>query len=298
LPTELFRTNDFLVRAVSGFGSSTCMVCFDGLQDVHTLDRPGFGERFFAQAAVDAIHFVIRDNAWYQYEQMEEALDRVAVALASYDRVLTYGSSMGGYAAIRFGGRLKADTAVATSPQYSIDARVVPFETRWRDEAKRLDFKVEARFSSGFARRSYVFYDPYDPDNRHVDLYRGHTDVIDVRILGCGHSSIGYLAEAGLLPECALSLIQGTFDAVSFSLRARQRRRWVAQRYLVLADRSRLLRTRIALVRKAREIKPDEVPILIKLGNLLEQDRQFSEAADCFARAAQIASDHPLMRDD
>jgi hypothetical protein len=202
---------------------------------------------------------------------------------------------MGGYAAIRFGGRLKAESAIAMSPQYSIDPRIMPFETRWKADAERLAFDVEARFSSGFARRSYIFYDPYDRDRHHVDLYRRHTEVIDVRVPRCGHSSTGYLAEAGLLRERALGFIDGSFDPVAFGRQARQRRRSVAHRYLVLADRARHPKVRIAFTRKARERKPDQVSVLVKLGGLLEQDRQFSEAADCFARAAQIAPDHPLV---
>ena len=53
-------------------------------------------------------------------------------------RVMTYGSSMGGYAALRFARALRADAILALSPQYSIDPAVVPWEDRWRQDGARI----------------------------------------------------------------------------------------------------------------------------------------------------------------
>ena len=107
---------------------------------------------------------------------------------------------MGAYAAIRLGGLVGATTAIALSPQFSLDPRVAPFEDRWPVEARRLDYEIERRLArTGFVPSAYVFYDPSDPDARHADLFRPQLEVRDVRLPDCGHPVTGFLAEVGLL---------------------------------------------------------------------------------------------------
>ena len=144
---EIYRSADLLVRPRIGYESPFCVVTFDSFTDRRTLDREGFGEAFLASRAVNAIHVLSRDNDWYLLPDIELALDAAAKAAASFDRVSAYGSSMGAYAAIRLGGLAGASTAIALSPQFSIDPRLVPFEDRWDPDARRLNFEIERRLA-------------------------------------------------------------------------------------------------------------------------------------------------------
>jgi hypothetical protein len=185
---EIYRSADLLVKARTGYESSLCVVTFDAFTDRRTLDRAGFGENFFDSRGVNAVHVLSRDNDWYLFPDIELALDAVAKATASFDRVSAYGSSMGAYAALRFGGLAGARTAIALSPQFSIDPRLVPFENRWDPDARRLDYGIERRLATkGFVPSADVFYDPGDRDARHVELYRDCLEVRDVRLPDCGH---------------------------------------------------------------------------------------------------------------
>jgi hypothetical protein len=160
---EIYRSADLLVRTRIGYESPFCVVTFDSFTDRRTLDREGFGEAFLASRAVNAIHVLSRDNDWYLLPDIELALDAAAKAAASFDRVSAYGSSMGAYAAIRLGGLAGASDAIALSPQFSIDPRLVPFEDRWDPDARRLDFEIERRLAlKGFVASADVFYDPSD----------------------------------------------------------------------------------------------------------------------------------------
>jgi hypothetical protein len=125
---EIYRSHDLLVRGRTGYETPFCVVTFDSFTDRRTLDREGFGEAFFASRGVNAVHVLSRDNDWYLLPDIELALEAAAKATASFDRVSAYGSSMGAYAAIRLGGLAGASTAIALSPQFSIDPRLVPFE--------------------------------------------------------------------------------------------------------------------------------------------------------------------------
>jgi hypothetical protein len=68
---------------------------------------------------------------------------------------------MGAYAALNFARPLRADRVLSMMPQYSIDPKKVPFETRWRAEA------AQTRFIFDFMdqplkpdAKAYIVYDP------------------------------------------------------------------------------------------------------------------------------------------
>src|SRR5271165_505635 len=159
---DVFRSDDFVARAVVGFNSQICVVTFDSYSDTRTLERAGFGEHFFEQHCIDAIHVIARSNEWYQHNEILEICRAIADITKNYERVYTYGSSMGGYAAIRLGESVHARAAVALSPQFSVDKAVVPFEHRWKGDAQRISFAVERRQVESFAPLAYVSYDPFD----------------------------------------------------------------------------------------------------------------------------------------
>ena len=105
---------------------------------------------------------------------------------------------MGGYAAIWFGGWAGAHAAFPLSPQFSIDPKRVPFETRWTHDARRVRFVHED--DTRAVPMAVVVYDPLiTADARHVELLRELTNVVDVRLPCSGHPSTGYLADLGLL---------------------------------------------------------------------------------------------------
>jgi hypothetical protein len=141
--TDIYVSQDLRAFSSLGFCSGTIVVTFDSYTDARHLDRSGFAEHFLHSRQIDAIHIISRDNDWYQYPELPQAAKVVAEITSQYGRVVAYGSSMGGYAAIRFGAMVGATTAVALSPQYSIDPRSVPFETRWTADAARVKFIFE-----------------------------------------------------------------------------------------------------------------------------------------------------------
>ncbi len=126
---DIFRSAELLVRDLRRHASACCVVTFEPNTDNRTLDRPGFGEVFFDINSIDAIHVIPRNNDWYQYPEIVEACHRVRELTACYPHVVAYGQSMGGYGAIRLGGRVGAHLALAISPQFSIDPAVRPLRT-------------------------------------------------------------------------------------------------------------------------------------------------------------------------
>src|SRR5262245_55003341 len=262
--TEIFRTGNLVARYHGSFGKNNLIITFYPYSDTFSLDVRGFGEGFFARRAIDCIHIIPRENNWYQDPDLLEAIETVRRFAAPYDKVITYGSSMGGYAEIRFGARTGSDVALAISPQYSIDPSVVSFDQRWLADASQLDFSLERGWASPFVRKAYVVYDPADIDRRHLDLYRrSGTEIVDISLKNGGHPAIGVLADLGLLGKLVLGVLDGTLTPGAIVREAHARRRESAWYFTNLSLRCRSKSRREIFARLAYEKAPEKLEFIV-----------------------------------
>jgi hypothetical protein len=138
------------------------------------LAAAGFGQHYMWTAGLDAVHVIPADNHWYQHAEMPAVLRAVDAfrRARGYARLVTYGFSMGAYAAVNFCGVLEASDAVALMPQATLDPALLPGETRWRREAAALRYtQHHLRPEAPAATRCLVLYDPLYPlDAQHVRL--------------------------------------------------------------------------------------------------------------------------------
>src|SRR5690606_2946301 len=98
--TELYRSDTLCVRAFPGRDRSRWFITFDHLREEPSLDRAGFGEEFFRTRGISLVTVIGSGNDWYQYPDIERALDVTRRSLAGARARIVYGSSMGGYAAV------------------------------------------------------------------------------------------------------------------------------------------------------------------------------------------------------
>lgn len=293
---EVFRSPELLVKDMRQHASACCVVTFESYTDSRTLDRAGFGEVFFDTNGIDAIHVIPRNNDWYQYAEIDEACRRVHELTATYPHVVAYGQSMGGYGAIRLGGRVGAQVALAISPQFSIDPAITPFEPRWAGDSARIDFGIERRAGHAFIAKAYVAYDPHDLDARHVELYRPHTEIVDIRLLNCGHPASAFMADTGILQSTILDLCRGTPDIPALCARARQARHGSPILYANLAARCRHVPRRVRLSAKASALSPGDPSLLGQYAFTLAHNHQFDEALAIFETARADGSLNAQMR--
>ena len=291
----IFEIRDLLVRFVRAGGGGLCAVSFSSFTDEPQLDRPGFGESFLRDCGYDAIHVINRTNVWYQYPEMPDALRAIREAASRYAEVFTYGSSMGGYAAIRFAEAVGARTAIAISPQYSVAPKVVPFERRWRALARRIDFSRETRCPGSAVVEPLVFYDPCDLDARHFELIaRAFPRTTGIRLWHAGHPAGAYLSEARILTLAITAILERRFDPRAFEREAHAKRRLSGQYFFTLARRQPAWRAgaKLRLAAMAAERREDAA-YLIYLSLLTEQAGDLCAAEALLRRAADVLPDHP-----
>ncbi len=254
----LFESRDLLVRHVPAGDAVRHVVTFDCYHDDRTLARPGYGEEYFARHGIAATHLLSRDNDWFQYPELPDALAAMRAAPSGAGSVLAYGSSMGAYAAVRFADAAGATAALALSPQYSIDPAKTPFERRWGQDRRRLrplpalDGPIRSRI------RPVVVYDPHGMDRPHADRIARDTPIQRLRLPFAGHPVGSYLQEAGLLHGLVMEALDGTLDVAAFERAARAARRGMAIYHVVLAERQPRSRPRwaVAVAQRAVALKP------------------------------------------
>ena len=274
------------------------VVTFDSLSVDLRLDRPGFGEAWLAQNGYDAVHVVSSRNAWYQDRDMPALVEAVRSFGARGRRVVTYGSSMGGYAAVRFAGRLGAQAAVALSPQVGIDPAVAPWETRWTEYAYGLAFDDAGRWTEERPDRVFVLYDPANTDRLHAEALAASHQVVAVPVPHAGHPTGTFLAEAGLLSDTVQSMIEDRFDPQRFRARMREGRRRSAAYHARLAEAQPPRRAALALrlAREAARLSPGAAAYHVALAKRLADTGDRAAAEASLRRAYARAPDDPIVR--
>ena len=290
----LYRSPDLLVRHVPAADPSRHAATFDCYHDERTLDRPGFGEDYFARHGIAATHLLSRDNDWFQHPELPKALAAMRAAASGAGSVLAYGSSMGAYAAVRFADAVGATAVLALSPQYSIDPAKAPFERRWGQDRRRLRFLPALDGPIRCRVRPVVAYDPSGLDRHHADLIARDMPVQRLRLPYAGHPVGGCLQEAGLLHGLVMDTLDGTLDAAAVERAARAARRTLASYHGNLAACQPAVRPNlaIALALRAVALDPGRPESHLALALRLSAAGRHAEALAAHGRVAELER-HP-----
>lgn len=179
------------------------------------LRREGFGVGFATRRGYDVVAFKCRDDSWFQRIE-PDVLHAVARRSADHSFVATYGSSMGGFAAIAFSGILRADLVIAISPQYAID---LPFDRRWAAQAAAIGpFRHTITPETAHGGRLVLIYDDHDAaDLAQVEKIRQETNfatLTDLVVPFSGHPAGHFLAQTGQISRVIGALLDGEDDVV------------------------------------------------------------------------------------
>ena len=210
------------------------VVTFDNLANVNDTSpaREPWAYRFVRESGASHLAVMARRKDWYRCAQLIAHLQGMAEAgvFAEPDRVWLTGTSMGGFGALAFASLAPGATVIAFSPQTTLDATLVPWETRFgMGRARNWSLPhSDAAFEIDDAARVFVLYDPFfAPDRRHVARLEGDS-VIHLRTWCAGHFSPVFLRRAGLLKPVMQHALDGTLTPELFYglYRARRRLPW------------------------------------------------------------------------
>lgn len=297
LPEILFRSDHIEIRRIRAGDGRHQVVTFESYHDDPGFDRTGFGEGFFARSGLSAIHILTVGNDWYQYPEIEDALAVIRAAVAVADRVLAYGSSMGGYAAIRFADAIGATHVLSLSPQYTIDPRIMRGDRRWWWDQERVAFLPAYNGPIACSAEITLAYDPtIKLDERHAALIRRDVPVRELPLDHAGHPVTTVMSELGLLQSMALTYASGPIDLAAiqaeFAARRDQSPMWLAEHAARLPGGSK--QQACDLSARAVALSPGNATIQHRHAMRLHDLGRYDEAI--LAHEAAVAlSPHPIF---
>lgn len=215
MTTQFAYDGDHVRVRVNDHGGDVVVVTFTYRQK--SEPEFGFAEEALSRLGVSNVAVISRGPHWWQTDDMGPAMEAVRASepFKRAGRVVTYGSSMGGYGALRWSAHLQANEVVAVSPQYSLDPSKTPFEKRWRDALAAIDHFGRDDMSGGLSRdaRVAVLYDPrLSAEAAHVELLGRLRSIDEIRAPFLGHGILLSLKEAGNLGRL-LRIVAGGYSA-------------------------------------------------------------------------------------
>lgn len=152
-----------------------------------------------------------RDPAVYAFfdRQVDEAF------FEDFDRVVFYGTGMGGYAAAAFSVAAPGAIVLTVAPQATLDPERAGWDTRF-PKTRRKDFVTRYGYAPQMveaADRVFVFHDPVDQmDAMHASLFNGpFTQHFRCRHWGAQFAH--FLVENGLMIEFLAAAVEGKLTA-------------------------------------------------------------------------------------
>lgn len=282
---ELYRSEYIVVRQVAMGDRENWVITFDNYGIGQGFDRPGFGQDWLRAQQISAIHVLGRSEDWYQYDDIADALATVRAVVQDAPRVMTYGSSMGGYAAIRFADAVGAKSALALSPQYTLDPAIAGHDLRWAQDARRIRWIKALNGPLKTRARVVTVYDPSGLDGWHGKWIEKAPAVTSIRLPFTAHPVTSYLSEIGVLGDLVVRVLHDKFDPVVFRRDARLPRRFssVYLGELAGAQPAHRRQTALSLARLAVAVNPINHHGRVNLARLLLLDGHTDEALSLFA---------------
>lgn len=206
------------------------VVTFDNLSNVNDIspEREPWAYKFVRENGCSHFSVMARRKDWYRCPQLIAHLEKLAGegVFAAFDEVFFTGTSMGGFAALAFASLAPGATVISFNPQTTLDAALVPWETRFGMGRAR-DWSLpysDCAYEIDEVARAFVLYDPFfGPDRRHAERLEGG-NVIRLKTWCSGHYSPVFLRRAGLLKPIMQHALDGTLTAQVFYRLYRERR--------------------------------------------------------------------------
>lgn len=211
-------------------GSDVLIVSFEPAatgKNEPDLSRPVWGQALLLKRGVSVLGVKRVATDWYRNPELHQAFRALQAAgwFRRYARVMFYGSSMGGYAALAFAACAPGCTVLAFSPQSTLAPDRCWFDQRFaggRAKRWRGDL-VDGVDGAEAASRVYVCYDPYQVKDRLHAQRLPARNRVDLRLPFVGHTTVQALAAMRQLRPVFDQALAGTLDAAGFRQIARGR---------------------------------------------------------------------------
>lgn len=202
----LYNGNDTVVHFHAG-SEEFVIITFMGLHHEADAENAYFLKPIAEKLNYTCIGITTKKQNWYVSAEMEEVVS-ICKNIIKDRKVIIFGPSMGGYAAIKYSKRLNADYVLSLAPKFSIypdDCRLPPHYAQYvKEDMKNMAIKPED--TKG---KIYICYDPKDETDNfqaHETSLRCKSSVL-IPVFYAGHVII-----SSLLGTKSIKKIMESFD--------------------------------------------------------------------------------------
>lgn len=242
-------------------GGEGLVVSFEPVADQPVppdFSRPFWGQGFLQRRGCAVLGFKRRHNDWYREPRLHRAMRALEAAgfFRRFGRVMFYGSSMGGYAALAFAPVSPGCTVLALNPQSTLAPGRCWFDQRFSGPAGAAwegDF-IDGVDGAKAASRVFICYDPYQVKDR-LHAQRLPARRVNLRLPFAGHATPKLLSRVGLLGPVFDKAWEGSLTEAEFRRLARDRVK-SPDYHLRLADRGVSVPRRLRAIDAALALEP------------------------------------------
>jgi hypothetical protein len=274
-------------------GNNCLFVTFEPFGDI--LARPDgsrkpWGLDFLKKRGFSIIGVKPKQVDWYRKADLHAFFRSAAFIefIGGFEKVVFYGGSMGGFAALTFADVAPGCIVIAHNPQTTLDPTKVPWESRFpvgSAEDWSGDF-ADAAIGAQKASKVFVSYDPFDAlDRRHVELL-DNSNLVPLKVPLLGHQMPVWFQKMGLLSVVVDNSLTNEIDENSWFLLLK-RRRTLARYYVQLSKKMRIRHKQEEMLQHALacdEKDTDAILALRKLKQTKPFDVAISLGSNCQAR--------------
>lgn len=217
----LYEDVDLRIHAdpASIASASTVLVSFTGIGhgmggiDVQRIEFSGTAHRHGGLIVVTD-----KNRSWGNNISSEKLVGLIE-PLVRGKTVITIGNSMGGFLALLFAPIIGARLAIAFAPQFSVDASIVPDETRWMEYRKNINsFRYPSLKGRLDKKRTYYTINGATPlEEIHWKRFPVGGNLHHFVVSGIGHDVALQLKKAGILNRVIDDALKEKLDLSSFA---------------------------------------------------------------------------------
>lgn len=250
-------------------GDGTLVVTFMPLGSAnlpHIADEPVWAGRPLFKRGMSVLGIKPAKGDWYRGPSLHGYLRAQSTArfLAGFDRVIFYGGSMGGYAALAFSEARPGAEIIAYCPQTTMARSLVgEWENRWSIPAHSRSWEgdfVDGAACAAAASKITVLYDSMIREDRNHVGRLPRARLREVVVPFTGHNTMVWLGRMGLLKEVLDGLLDDTLDFSTLRSKMK-RRRELSHYYVELMRSSRRPAVKEFCQRKVEELAAKAIPL-------------------------------------